>query len=45
MLSLMWASLSCLSDNFEGASSIRSRASLFFGKAITSRIDSAPRII
>ena len=38
-------SLSCLSDNFEGASSMRSRASLFFGKAIVSRIDSAPKMI
>ena len=41
----MWTSLSCLSESGDGALSMRSRASLFFGKAITSRIDSAPRII
>jgi len=41
----MWTSLSCLSESGDGALSMRSRASLFFGKAITSRIDSTPRII
>jgi len=37
--------LSCLSESGDGASSIRSRASLFFGNAIVSRIDSAPNMI
>ena len=41
----MWMSLSCCVESVEGASSIRSRASLFFGNAIVSRIDSVPRII
>jgi len=41
----MWTSLSCLLDNGFGASSIMSRASLFFGKAIVSRIESAPNMI
>ena len=37
--------MSCFAESVEGASSIRSRASLFFGKQIVSLIDSTPSMI